>query len=121
MKTKKLIKTLLEVENKNSIVEIASDEEGNNLGSVSFGIETTVLVKTSEKVLILYPEFAGPFMRIKELIKILLQLENNVLVHLASDEEGNSYGDISEIKITNEKVVLFPKGLYDYEETYYAN
>jgi len=121
MKAKKLIKTLLEVENKNSIVQIASDEEGNNFENVSFGLETIKLAKTGEKVLVLYPENSGKIMKIKELIKILLQLENNVLIHLSSDEEGNSYGDVSEIKVTNEKVILFPKGFYDYTETYECN
>jgi hypothetical protein len=34
-------------------------------------------------------------MRVKELIKILTVLEKEAIIDMASDEEGNSFGDIS--------------------------
>lgn len=55
-------------------------------------------------------------MRVKQLIKILLEAGDDTVVHLASDEEGNSYGNVSEstmdvkLKETGKKcIVLFPQ------------
>jgi len=62
-------------------------------------------------------------MIIKDLIKMLLAVgDDNAVVHIASDEEGNSYGDVSKYsmntklkKTGGECIVLFPKGYYDDE------
>lgn len=35
-------------------------------------------------------------MKVKQLIGILLQLEPDAVIDISSDEEGNSFGDISE-------------------------
>lgn len=35
-------------------------------------------------------------MMVKELIKILKTLDKNAIIDMASDEEGNSFGDISD-------------------------
>lgn len=69
-------------------------------------------------------------MKVKDLIKMLLEVANDdTIVHLASDEEGNSYADVSnspmliKLKETGENVVvLFPENylednIYKYEKT----
>ena len=53
MKIKELLK-ILEVMPPDAIVDIACDEEGNAFGPVSNRIERAIL-KTGEKVIILYP------------------------------------------------------------------
>lgn len=35
-------------------------------------------------------------MKVKELIKILEKLEQDAIIDISSDEEGNSFGDISD-------------------------
>lgn len=55
-------------------------------------------------------------MKVKELVKMLKSLDQNAVIDIASDEEGNSFGDIGEgvakgvLKETGEKVYsLYPE------------
>lgn len=64
-------------------------------------------------------------MKVKELIKILEKLENqDAVIDMASDEEGNSFGDISEElaegKLKNGKLAysLYPESQEMPEERY---
>ena len=67
-------------------------------------------------------------MKVKELIKILKTLNQNAVIDMASDEEGNSFGDISKgdysiaegkLKKTKEQVYsLYPENNELTEERY---
>lgn len=68
-------------------------------------------------------------MKVKQLIKVLEDLDQNAIIKIASDEEGNSYGDMTGevgggiIKETKEKCYMLypsncqlPEELFDYDE-----
>ena len=62
-------------------------------------------------------------MKIKELIQILKKLPPDAVIDIASDEEGNSFGDIDQItegKLKNGKTVftLYPLNTQLYEDRY---
>ena len=64
-------------------------------------------------------------MKVKELIKMLKTLDQNAVVDLASDEEGNFFGDVGEgvaegtLKKTGEKVYsIYPEDSQLPEERY---
>lgn len=64
-------------------------------------------------------------MKVKELIKMLKTLDQNAVIDIASDEEGNSFGDIGEgvaegkLTATGEKVYsLYPENSEMPEERY---
>ena len=67
-------------------------------------------------------------MKVKELIKMLKSLDQNAVIDIASDEEGNSFGDIGEgvaegvLKSTGQKVYsLYPESDELPEERYRDN
>ena len=55
MKIKELIK-LLQKEDPEAVIDIASDEEGNSFGDIGEGFAEGILKETGEKVLTIYPE-----------------------------------------------------------------
>jgi hypothetical protein len=64
-------------------------------------------------------------MKVKELIKMLKTLDQNAVIDIASDEEGNSFGDIGEgvaegiLNATGERVYsLYPENSELPEERY---
>ena len=64
-------------------------------------------------------------MKVKELIKLLKTFDPDALVDMASDEEGNSFGDVSNwvaegnLKEGGEKVyTLYPLNCYDGMDRY---
>lgn len=59
-------------------------------------------------------------MKVKQLAKLLKELDQDAVIDLSSDEEGNSYGDIGEgfaegiLEETGEKVyTIYPEGMED--------
>ena len=64
-------------------------------------------------------------MTVRKLIRILNQLSQIAVIDMASDEEGNSFGDIAEglaegtLKSTGEKVyTIYPKNCETGQERY---
>ena len=47
---------LLEVGDDNTIVHLASDEEGNSYGDVSVGLMKAIIKETGKKVVVLFPQ-----------------------------------------------------------------
>jgi hypothetical protein len=54
-------------------------------------------------------------MKIKELISLLKQIDENKQVYLASDEEGNSFSTINEESIAEDDkyIIIYP---FEYKE-----